>query len=142
MNIIIFLLYYQQCCRVESQQEINLFLHKLYVQAHFWMETLCPMLSILETLWPKTFWAETFWADTTYYIRVKSNCSIYISMFKTNLIYIPDFVLKCIYSLLFITYFESLYFYTGMKRSWWEAIYITFIFTLTLSSFRMFHVVE
>ena len=28
------------------------------------METVCPMLSILETLWPETFWAETFWADT------------------------------------------------------------------------------
>ena len=28
------------------------------------METFCPMLSILEILWPETFWAETFWADT------------------------------------------------------------------------------
>ena len=31
------------------------------------METFCPMLSILETLWPETFWAETFWADTVFF---------------------------------------------------------------------------
>ena len=65
MNIIIFLIILLTVLQdLKSIAKKKLFWHKLYIKAPFWMETFCPMLSILETLWPETFWAETFWADT------------------------------------------------------------------------------
>ena len=56
--------------RVMDQNPIGnklLFAQVVYFST-FWMETFCPMLSILETLWPETLWPETFWADTRWNI--------------------------------------------------------------------------
>ena len=64
MKIIIFLITLLTAFEGQKPTVNKLDFAQVVYLSTFWMETFCPMLSILKTLWPETFWAETFWADT------------------------------------------------------------------------------